>query len=89
MDSQLECCSKSTAGIIAYGITLLFNKSRQIPKAWKMSSVLPVPKAFEVTSVSNHRPISLLPVVSKLLEKAHTLPPSCHIKDFLPNCISP
>jgi len=51
-----------------YGITLLFTTG-QIPKAWKVSSVVPIPKSSEVTSVSNFRPKSLLPVVSKLLEK--------------------
>ena len=60
---------KSTAGIYCtYGITLLFTTG-QIPKAWKVSSVVPIPKSSEVTSVSNFRPKSLLPVVSKLLEK--------------------
>jgi len=51
-----------------YGITLLFTTG-QIPKAWKVSSVVPIPKSSEVTSVSNFRPKSLLSVVSKLLEK--------------------
>ena len=38
----------------------------QIPKALKVSSAFPVPKGFEVISVSNYRLTSLLPVVSKL-----------------------
>jgi len=62
---------KSTARSIAYGITLLFNNSiyittGQIPKAWNVSSAFPVPKGFEVISVSNCRLTSRLPVVSKL-----------------------
>ena len=37
---------------------------------WKVSSVVPIPKtATSTDNPSNYRPISLLPVVSKLLEK--------------------
>ena len=78
---------RSTAASIAHGITLLFNKSittGQIPKAWKTSSVVPVPKGSEPTSASNYRPISLLPVVSKLLEKHMHFLISCHIKTSYP-----
>ena len=42
--------------------------SGRIPGAWKVSSVVPIPKGSDSTSVSNYRPISLLPVVSKMLE---------------------
>ena len=60
---------KATAASIAPGITELFNKSIQpgtFPEAWKTSSVVPIPKGNEHTSVSNYRPISLLPILSKL-----------------------
>ena len=63
---------KSTAASITLSIALLFNKSIstwKIPKAWKVSSVIPIPKGSNPTSVSNYRPISLLPVISKLLER--------------------
>ena len=57
---------------IAPGITELFNVSIQtgtIPEAWKISSIVPLPKGSKHTNVSNYRPISLLPVLSKLLER--------------------
>lgn len=51
------------------------------PKAWKMS---PIPKGSDSTSVSNYRPVSVLPVISKLLERhMHSLI-SCHIETFYP-----
>ena len=68
---------KSTAASITLSIILLlFNKSIstwKIPKAWKVSSVIPIPKGSNPTSVSNYRPISLLPVISKLLERPYTI----------------
>ena len=62
---------KTTATSIAPGIAKLFNKSIQsgtFPEAWKNSSIVPIPKGKH-TSLSNYRPISLLPILSKLFEK--------------------
>ena len=64
---------KSTAYSIAPRITNLFNKSilmsGRLPSVWKLSSVVPVPKGDDSSNVANYRPISLLPIVSKLLER--------------------
>ena len=79
--------SKSTARSIAYSVALLFNNSistGKIPKAWKVSSVVPVPKGSDSTSVSNYRPISLLPVISKLLERHMHFLISCQIETLCP-----
>ena len=43
-------------------------RQRQFPSLWKIADVIPVPKSSE-SSVSNTRPISLLPVPSKIAEK--------------------
>ena len=78
---------KSTARSIAYSITLLFNNSistGKLPEAWKVSSVVPVPKGSDSTCVSNYRPISLLPVVSKLLERHMHFLISCQIETLCP-----
>uniref|UniRef100_A0A8C5R588 Reverse transcriptase domain-containing protein n=1 Tax=Leptobrachium leishanense TaxID=445787 RepID=A0A8C5R588_9ANUR len=40
-----------------------------IPKLWKTARVVPIHKSGDNTLVSNYRPISLLPVMSKILEK--------------------
>ena len=66
---------KATAHAIAPILTRLFNqsvKSGMLPTKWKLSSVVPIPKKADSSSEPNdYRPISLLPVVSKLLER-HT-----------------
>ena len=50
----------------------LFNLSfdtAEIPKTWKIAKVTPIPKAGISSDVSNFRPVSLLPLMSKLIEK--------------------
>ena len=46
-----------------------------LPDNWKSSLIVPVPKTGDPTNPDNYRPISLLPVLSKLLKK--------HICDLL------
>ena len=63
---------KRTAISIAPGITRLMNMSicsGKFPTAWKTSSVVPIPKGNNHTCVSNYRLISLLLILSKLLER--------------------
>ena len=63
---------KETACSIAPSLTKLFNLSLQsgtIPSVWKKSLVVPIPKNSEMKDPSNYRPILLLPIVSKVLER--------------------
>ena len=64
---------KATASAISYPLSLLFNLSiisGFIPSAWKASIVVPIPKTSPPSdSPSDYRPISLLSLVYKLLEK--------------------
>ena len=64
---------KETASSIVPSLTRLFNLSiakGQLPRLWKTASVVPIPKSSNNKhSPSGYRPISLLPIVSKLLEK--------------------
>ena len=63
----LRQCAHELAG----PITTLFNeclRASKWPSAWKMSSVVPVHKKDDKTSAKNYRPVSLLPVLSKVLE---------------------
>ena len=41
-----------------------------VPTAWKRAKIKPVFKSDDVNKVENFRPISILPVLSKLLEKS-------------------
>ena len=53
-------------------VTSLFNsiiKTQLIPEEWKIHKIIPVPKNADPTLVQNYRPISLLCVLSKVLEK--------------------
>ena len=64
---------KHTATSITHSITKLFNLSLRIghiPSEWKQSLVVPIPKSNNIKgSPNNYRPISLLSVFSKLLER--------------------
>ena len=63
---------KGTAHSITPSLTKLFNISIStgiFPEAWKVSSVVPIPKANDRASPTNYRPISLLSVISKMLER--------------------
>jgi len=70
---------KSTATSIAPAITRLFNlslRTGRLPVEWKVAQVIPIPKSSDASDPANYRPVSLLSVLSKLLEKhirAHLL----------------
>ena len=63
---------KTSASLLAGPITSIFNASiaqSRVPTLWKSADVLPLPKISNPKSVdSDLRPISLTPVLSKLLE---------------------
>ena len=78
---------KSTANSISSPLSKLFSLSLamgKFPKIWKIASVVPVPKSAVKHDPSNYRPISLLSVVSKLLEKIVYSLVWEHISDFSP-----
>ena len=71
MDGISAHMLKATAHSIAPGITQLFNISirlGRIPDLWKDARVTPIPKGGDSTDPRNYRPISLLSILSKLLE---------------------
>jgi len=73
--AYLQKCSKAQLSALATPVlTRLYNMSIEhgiFPEKWKLSSVVPIPKDGDRTNPSNYRPISLLSIVSKMLE--------CHV----------
>ena len=69
----------NTSNLVKYGgpvisqiLTLLFNKSLEqgiFPSLLKVSKIVPIHKGDSIFEMSNYRPISLLPIFSKILEK--------------------
>ena len=62
----------ATADIIAPSLTQLFNmslKSGIVPRAFKLAEVRPLFKSGDPASPGNYRPVSLLPIISKILER--------------------
>ena len=64
---------KNTAPDIGPSLIKLLNLSistGNIPSSWeKKSLVVPIPKCQELSSLCNYRPISILPIDSKILER--------------------
>ena len=67
---------KDAVDVITPSLTALFNLSfqtRTFPSIWKTAKVIPLFKKDDKQNASNYRPISILPTISKILEKAvHT-----------------
>ena len=63
---------KCTAACIAPSVVSPLNLSirlGKLPDAWKTSFVVPIPKSSKSHLPNNYRPISLLCILSKVLEK--------------------
>ena len=63
---------KISASIIAPSLTAIFNLSLHTGifiSDWKLARVQPIYKSEDRTKCENYRPISVLPVVSKVFEK--------------------
>jgi hypothetical protein len=63
---------KEAAPAICSPLCRLFNRSvtlQTFPSAWKLSHVVPLHKKDSVTDPNNYRPVSLLPCISKALER--------------------
>ena len=66
-------------------ITNIFNISSIeciFPNKLKLADITPAHKKGDVTDKSNYRPISLLPVISKLFEKLYAFQISEHMENY-------
>ena len=78
---------KKTAVSIAPNIAKLFNQtisSGTFPYAWKTARIVPIPKGGDRKKPANYRPISILPIISKLLEKHMSSLLLQHLKSSAP-----
>ena len=58
--------------IVADSLAIIFNKcikEGRFPDALKLAKIIPIHKGDSVLTVSNYRPISLLPIFSKIMER--------------------
>ena len=63
---------KDAINVVSKPLTLIYNASLEkgiFPQIWKLARVTPIHKAGMKTNVNNYRPISVLSVVSRILEK--------------------
>ena len=64
---------RDSASVISKPISHIINlslTSGKIPTEWKSAKVIPLHKSGKTTKTDNYRPISILPVLSKILERA-------------------
>ena len=64
---------KDAAPVIAPSLAILFNRSLTsgfFPSSWKIGRVTALYKQGDRMNVNNYRPITILPIISKLLERA-------------------
>ena len=63
---------KMYASSIAKPLAILFRnclESECFPKEWKKANIVPVHKKHDKQLIKNYRPVSLLPICSKIFEK--------------------
>ena len=68
---NLQHIKESLMVTIPY-ITLIFNTSivtKVFPNPWEHSIIIPIHKSGDIEEPTNFRPINLLPILSKILEK--------------------
>jgi len=65
----LKDCADEVAQPLCYIINLSLSSST-VPTFWKQAKAVPIHKSGDSDNPANYRPISILPVLSKILEKA-------------------
>ena len=72
LDNISSSVIKTAFELLKPEVTFMYNlciSSTQFPDSWKKALVVPIPKAGNPTKVQNYRPISLLPLPGKIMEK--------------------
>ena len=72
LDQMPARLMRDAAAEICNPLTNIINVSLEtgyVPREWKVARVVPLFKSGKTTDLDNYRPISILPVASKILEK--------------------
>ena len=72
IDNISSRCLKDALSVLVPHICHIFNRSIEFsifPQRWKIATIVPLYKGGGNDEVSNYRPVSLLPVPGKILEK--------------------
>ena len=80
LDRIPACLLKDSAAVITQTITFLINLSLTtgiVPDEWKQAGVVPLHKSGGRKVMDNYRPISILPLISKIAEKAVNVQLQC------------
>ena len=64
----LKMCSRSLSYPLSIIYRLVYNTG-SLPSQWKLSNIVPIHKKGDMKSVTNYRPISLLCIASKIMER--------------------
>jgi len=63
-----KACSEFLIDPLMYVFNLVI-KTSTIPNDWTVSSITPIPKEANTKDITNHRPITNMPVANKIFEK--------------------
>ena len=88
-DEILGRILEETATTIAPSLCRLFNRflgEGYIPSEWKLANVVPVYKKDETDHVENYRPISLLCIISKVVERCVLNRINDRLEDLIADC---
>lgn len=55
----------------------------KFPNSWKIARVTSLPKKYDLLNYSDLRPFSILPCLSKVLEKVMNKQIKCHLEQYL------
>ena len=64
---------KDSASVISKPLSYFLNlpsKTCQVPRDWKIMKITPIFKSGDSTNTDNYRPLSVLPIISKVLKRA-------------------
>ena len=72
LDDLPPCLLKDSVSVISLPLACIINillSTGVFPSQWKNARIVPVHKSGSTSSVGNYRPISMLPFLSKIIEK--------------------